>query len=114
MWIGNCTSVDQVFFRFLRVVVYIGGKKIKLVNGCRIPPNHQSWDFKSLIIGEMADNFRARKVIYYVVRCAMLEIHLRLKCNQHEQLKLFKNLKTIFGSPLYHLILAPKLIISIL
>ena len=51
----------------------------------------------------MADNFRARKVIYYVVRCAMLEIHLRLKCNQHEQLKLFKNLKTIFGSPLYHL-----------
>ena len=66
MWIGNCTSVDQVFFSVLESCSLHWGKKIKLVNGCRIPPNHQSWDFKSLIIGEMADNFRARKVIYYV------------------------------------------------
>ena len=37
------------------------------VRSAEITPNHQSWSqAKSLIIGEMADNFRADKVIYYV------------------------------------------------
>ena len=60
--------VPKVLRSFFEGFPELEKKKIKLVNGCRIPPNHQSWDFKSLIIGEMADNFRARKVIYYVVR----------------------------------------------